>query len=75
MKRHFDVSIFQKPIEWVIAVKLERNYTKEEIIALYLSYFDFSSSVKEQVNSVINMAIDVEGGNLSTEIFVSMKTQ
>ena len=31
----------QKPIEWVIAVKLERNYTKEEIIALYLNYFDF----------------------------------
>lgn len=33
--------IFQKPIEWVIAIKLERNYTKEEIIALYLNYFDF----------------------------------
>ena len=44
-------------------------------IGVDLSYFDFSSSVKEQVNSVINMAIDVEGGNLSTEIFVSMKTQ
>ncbi len=33
--------LFQKPIEWVIAVELERNYTKEEIIALYLNYFDF----------------------------------
>lgn len=33
--------MMQKPIEWVIAVKLERNYTKEEIIALYLNYFDF----------------------------------
>lgn len=33
--------LLQKPIEWVIAVKLERNYTKEEIIALYLNYFDF----------------------------------
>ena len=31
----------QKPIEWVIAVKLERNYTKDEIIAMYLNYFDF----------------------------------
>ena len=31
----------QKPIEWVIAVQLERYYTKEEIIALYLNYFDF----------------------------------
>jgi len=34
--------LLQKPIEWVIAVKLERHYTKEEIIALYLNYFDFS---------------------------------
>ena len=33
--------VLQKPIEWVIAVKLERNYTKDEIIALYLNYFDF----------------------------------
>ncbi len=27
--------------EWVIAVKLERSYTKEEIIAMYLNQFDF----------------------------------
>ena len=33
--------IFQKPIEWVIAVKLERYYTKEEILAMYLNKFDF----------------------------------
>lgn len=33
--------LLQKPIEWVIAVKLERTYTKEEIVALYLNYFDF----------------------------------
>lgn len=33
--------LLQKPIEWVIAVKLERNYTKEEILTLYLNYFDF----------------------------------
>lgn len=31
----------QKPIEWVIAAKLERFYTKEEIITLYLNQFDF----------------------------------
>jgi penicillin-binding protein 1A len=31
----------QKPIEWVIAVQLERSYTKEEIINLYLNKFDF----------------------------------
>ena len=33
--------VLQKPIEWVIAVNLERNYTKDEIITMYLNYFDF----------------------------------
>lgn len=33
--------LLQKPIEWVIAVELERTYTKDEIITLYLNYFDF----------------------------------
>lgn len=33
--------LMQKPIEWVIAVELERHYTKEEILTLYLNYFDF----------------------------------
>lgn len=31
----------QKPIEWMIAIKLERVYTKEEIIKMYLNRFDF----------------------------------
>ena len=31
----------QKPIEWVVAVKLERYYTKEEIMTLYLNKYDF----------------------------------
>lgn len=31
----------QKPIEWVIAVELEKMYSKEEIISLYLNQFDF----------------------------------
>jgi penicillin-binding protein 1A len=31
----------QKPIEWMIAVKLERFYTKDEIINMYLNRFDF----------------------------------
>lgn len=33
--------LVQKPQEWVIAVKLERFYTKEEIINMYLNHFDF----------------------------------
>jgi len=31
----------QKPIEWVISVKLEKLYTKEEIITMYLNQFSF----------------------------------
>ncbi len=31
----------QKPIEWVIAAKLERLYSKEEILTMYLNQFDF----------------------------------
>ena len=33
--------LLQKTIEWVIAVKLERYYSKDEILTLYLNYFDF----------------------------------
>ena len=31
----------QKPIEWIIATKLERLYSKDEIILMYLNQFDF----------------------------------
>jgi len=34
--------IFQKPVEWVIASKLERFYSKDEIINLYLNKIDFN---------------------------------
>ena len=33
--------IIQKPIEWMIAVKLERFYSKDEILKMYLNQFDF----------------------------------
>jgi len=49
--------MLQKPIEWVIAIKLERYYTKEEIIALYLNYFDFlhnAVGIKTAANAYFN---------------------
>ncbi|MFZ1235731.1 MAG: transglycosylase domain-containing protein [Prevotella sp.] len=49
--------MLQKPIEWVIAIKLERHYTKEEIIALYLNYFDFlhnAVGIKTAANTYFN---------------------
>ena len=33
--------IIQKAKEWIIATRLERQYTKEEIIAMYLNQYDF----------------------------------
>lgn len=49
--------LLQKPIEWVIAIKLERYFTKEEIIALYLNYFDFlhgAVGIKTAANTYFN---------------------
>jgi len=37
--------ILQKLKEWIIAVKLERNFTKQEILALYLNTVSFSDNV------------------------------
>ena len=34
-------AIVQKIKEWVLATQLERQYTKEEIIAMYLNIYDF----------------------------------
>ena len=34
-------AIIQKVKEWVLAVKLERRFTKNEIIAMYLNIYDF----------------------------------
>lgn len=38
--------LIQKVKEWIIAVRLERKYTKEEIIALYLNRYDFINNAK-----------------------------
>ncbi|MBK8369103.1 MAG: transglycosylase domain-containing protein [Bacteroidetes bacterium] len=34
-------TVIRKLKEWVIAARLEKNYTKDEILALYLNKFDF----------------------------------
>lgn len=36
--------VLRKIKEWIIAVKLERNYTKEEIIAMYFNTVEFGSN-------------------------------
>ena len=43
--RESDLNVFELAIrkfrEWVIAVRLERSYTKEEILTMYLNKYDF----------------------------------
>ncbi|MBQ1408290.1 MAG: penicillin-binding protein [Bacteroidales bacterium] len=36
--------VYSKFKEWVVAVKLEHNYSKEEILAMYLNTVDFGSN-------------------------------
>ena len=51
----------QKPIEWVIAVNLERMYSKEEIIAMYLNQFDFLNNavgIKSAAHVYFNATAD-----------------
>ena len=37
-------TVIQKVKEWVIAIRLERQYTKEEIIAQYFNIYDFGNN-------------------------------
>lgn len=39
------IRVLQKLKEWIIAIKLERNFTKDEIIALYLNTAEYSDNV------------------------------
>ncbi|HET6994655.1 MAG TPA: transglycosylase domain-containing protein [Chitinophagaceae bacterium] len=39
------IRAIQKLKEWIISIKLERNFTKQEIIALYLNAVPFSDNV------------------------------
>ncbi|HPG33044.1 MAG: transglycosylase domain-containing protein [Lentimicrobiaceae bacterium] len=42
--RTFIETVFIKLKEWITAIKLERNYTKEEIMAMYFNTVDFGSN-------------------------------
>ncbi|MDR2232760.1 MAG: transglycosylase domain-containing protein [Tannerella sp.] len=58
--------VIQKPIEWVIAVRLERNYTKEEIVNLYLNKFDFLYNAVG-IQSAARVYFGATPGTLKTE--------
>jgi penicillin-binding protein 1A len=39
------IRVIQKLKEWIIAIKLEKNFTKQEILALYLNAVPFSDNI------------------------------
>ena len=47
--------LLQKPIEWVIAVEIERYYTKDEIMTLYLNYIAPWESRRQPTSTLANL--------------------
>ena len=47
-------AVIQKVKEWVLAVKLERRFTKSEIIAMYLNIYDFGKAITAYPRFVAN---------------------
>ncbi|MDR1273642.1 MAG: transglycosylase domain-containing protein [Odoribacteraceae bacterium] len=58
--------VLQKFREWVIAVKLEKSYTKEEIITMYLNKFDFLN-LAVGVNSAAHIYFGIPTDSLRVE--------
>jgi len=58
--------IFQKTKEWVIATRLERQYTKEEIITMYLNKYGFGYQ-GIGIRSASNIYFGKEAKNLKIE--------
>ncbi len=55
--------ITQKLKEWIIAIKLERQYTKEEIIAMYFNIYDFGNNA-DGIRSASSIYFDKEPNEL-----------
>ena len=63
---NFIVTSFIKLKEWVVAVKLERNYSKNEILAMYLNAVDFGN-MSSGIKSAAKTYFDKTPENLTTE--------
>jgi len=59
-------AITQKAKEWVLAVRLEKQYTKEEIITMYLNIYDFGYN-GDGIQSASNIYFDKELDSLKIE--------
>ena len=58
--------VMRKFREWVIAVKVEKSYTKEEIITMYLNKFDFLN-LAVGINSAANIYFSTTPDSLRVE--------
>lgn len=58
--------VIQKIKEWIIATRLERSYTKEEIIAMYLNIYDFGHAA-DGIRSAAKIYFGKEPIDLKTE--------
>jgi penicillin-binding protein 1A len=58
--------IIQKVKEWVIAIRLERQYTKEEIITMYMNQYDFGNNA-DGIRSAARIYFGKEPKQLKTE--------
>ncbi len=56
----------QKIREWIIAIRLERQYTKEEIIAQYFNIYDFGNNA-DGIRSAASIYFDKEPKALSVK--------
>lgn len=56
----------QKMREWIIAIRLERQYTKEEIIAMYFNIYDFGNNA-DGIRSAARIYFGKEPKNLDIQ--------
>ncbi|MDO1513000.1 transglycosylase domain-containing protein [Maribacter confluentis] len=59
-------AIKQKIKEWVLAIRLERSYTKEEIISMYFNIYDFGNNA-DGIRSAARIYFGKEPKDLKTE--------
>ena len=59
-------AVIQKIKEWVIAVQLERRYSKKEILTMYLNLYDFNYNA-DGLRSAANIYFSKEPSNLLLE--------
>ena len=64
--RNIIQAVGQKIKEWVIAIELEKQYTKEEIITMYLNIYDFGY-YGDGIKSASNIYFSKDPINLKTE--------